>query len=150
MGGFTLPALPDLLAASNLSFADLGSWQPPDSATGPQNNNVIQYSKAAGAAMGCDPMKGCQGSTPANVQDAQTDSPWWTKIGAPPITMDQMRGNVKAGLPATTGAVSQLSVGRIAAFLLGLICIAGGIFLFGTAQFENPTVQRIVGAAAIV
>ena len=154
MGNFSIPALPDILASSNLSFADLGNWHPPDSAAGPQNNNVIQYSKAAAASMGCDPIKGCAATPPILPASDQStsiiDSILNNLPGAPSITMDQMRANVKAGVPATTGATApSISVGRIAAFLLGLIFIAGGIFLFGTAQFENPTVQKIVGAAAI-
>jgi hypothetical protein len=165
----------------------LPSWSPPDSASGPQNNNVIQYGAALGNALGCDPIKGCGGGTVAEVpapQSGQSLGDWingiiggapasastptatnapatpgfWQTIGQGALAglggpLPPQSANTPGGAAPTltdyfyciahpgdtssrcnsSNPTSALSFGRIAAFILGLIGIAGAVYLFKEA-----------------
>jgi hypothetical protein len=140
------------------------------SSAGPQNQNVVDYSHmiegAAGSGGPTNP-PGCTGvGCPAGTSDhnagtlpissganpTPTGGPsWWDVLTSgnqsSGVTMDQARANVKAGLPATTpGAPSSFSVGRLAAFIGGLIFIAGGIYLLGAGAPTALMVDRAIGA----
>src|SRR5437899_509619 len=77
----TLPGLSDLLATNTMT--DLSTWNPTHPASGPQNQNVIDYSAAAAKDMECDPIKGC--SSGVTNPPAQT-------TGTPDVTLGKQTG----------------------------------------------------------
>ena len=90
----------------------LPNWAPPQSPSGPQNQNVISYNQALTQALGCDPYLGCNSNAPAiQEQNSGESLQGWinTITGGPsaPATSAPATSApaTSAPAPAATGAV---------------------------------------------
>jgi|SRR5579859_4203032 len=163
MGGFSLLGLSDLYATGfmNANTVDLTTFSP--SSAGPQNQNVIDYSGAVaasgvgGSGGPTNPPKcsgvGCPAGSPtgsaAPYDPVAAAYAAMTGIGLPP-TPEQaaLKAQPQTGVLGNAGPLAGgLSFGRAAAFIGGLIFIAGGIYMMKSGEI-NLAVSKAALAAA--
>lgn len=116
-----------------------------------------QTTADSGYQQGIAKMLGTSLDTPASSLQGQQSDSWLTSplgnpFGLPPFLdpgseMTPTLPNTPMGGPATPGQATGSSWGRVASGLIGLIVIAGGIFLFADKSIDINVVKGLVASA---
>jgi hypothetical protein len=130
----------------------LPNWSPPQPASGPQNQNVIDYSAALGQALGCDPIHGCMTTPIQEPNSGDSLQSWVNKIsqGIGGVPAAAATSAVSGAASAASGSCSWYDVpcqfskagfswGRLIAIVLGLIFVGTGLIILAA--------QGVVGVA---
>jgi hypothetical protein len=145
-GALAQDALVQHYANQGLSISDLINKWAPGNATGNTPAGTQSYVDFVSGNLGVPattPIIAAEKKTP-DVPNSGAQSPSWCdalgpfKYGVPmcaaPLAVGAITGKPVPGAPSTSPTVGGLSIGRITAFVLGLIFIAAGLFMFKPVQ----------------
>ena len=150
-------ALVQHYANAGYSLADMvNAWAPPGAGNPNNANYIASVSQATGLSPN-SPVAQAAAQTPA--AQSQSQCAWWdllcqqTGVSATDVVQNSNAGAPIASASSKPGSAS-FSFGRIAAILLGLLLIFGGLILLGaagvTSALESKHVRTLARAGGAV